>query len=544
MSLSSRSIKFRPRKKAGLASLALGLTLLARLAAGEVAWHADLPAATKAAQTSGKPVLAVVDASWNRPDAASPDVFSHPEVAALIAACFEPVRIDADAEPQLTRDLAVEHVPSACVLDSHGTCVTRFGCSTNAAEFVAAAARAAQVAAAAAISGRHDEETAPEQTVAADHVVRKGSATATASALADKVRNLAGFAETSAAPAGQPSRFHPIPVSNGFRSESMDATVMTPATNIESLPTGEPELAQTPPRWPAEPAGPSPFAAFDDAAQFPSPSQTPDSLSPPPPPRYSTFRNPVGQASPAAVAIEPAGSVTGGWLGGIAAPADPNSPATAVTTVSPAAPATPAPGIGEAAANLPETTPPAEPAKASAASSMMTFLKKPWSVFSRPAVEPTPPPPTLPPARSVAPAAVAASAPPQSPDQHGSMPLGLEGYCPVTLVERGTWVEGRAQWGARHRGRTYLFAGPEQQQAFLASPDRYAPALSGDDPVLAFESGRSEPGRRAYGVTYQSRMYLFSTPETRAAFSADPGRYTARVMVAEGLVANDGTRRF
>ncbi len=124
------------------------------------------------------------------------------------------------------------------------------------------------------------------------------------------------------------------------------------------------------------------------------------------------------------------------------------------------------------------------------------------------------------------------------------MPLGLEGYCPVTLVERGSWVEGRAQWGVRHRGRTYLFAGPEQKQAFLASPDRYAPALSGDDPVIAFESGRSEPGRRAYGVTYQSRMYLFSTPETRAAFSADPGRYTARVMIAEGLVAADGTRRF
>jgi protein disulfide-isomerase len=175
---------------------------------------------------------------------------------------------------------------------------------------------------------------------------------------------------------------------------------------------------------------------------------------------------------------------------------------------------------------------------------MMAFLTKPWSIFSRPAVEPTQPPPTLPPAKSLTPAAVAASAPPQSPDQRGSMPLGLEGYCPVTLVERGTWVEGRAQWGARHRGRTYLFAGPEQQQAFLASPDRYAPALSGDDPVLAFESGRSEPGRRAYGVTYQSRMYLFSTPETRAAFSADPGRYTARVMIAEGLVANDGTRRF
>ncbi|MDA8041990.1 MAG: thioredoxin family protein, partial [Pirellulales bacterium] len=38
-----------------------------------------------------------------------------------------------------------------------------------------------------------------------------------------------------------------------------------------------------------------------------------------------------------------------------------------------------------------------------------------------------------------------------------TMPLGLEGYCPVALMETGSWVEGQARWGARHRGRTYLF---------------------------------------------------------------------------------------
>jgi YHS domain-containing protein len=124
------------------------------------------------------------------------------------------------------------------------------------------------------------------------------------------------------------------------------------------------------------------------------------------------------------------------------------------------------------------------------------------------------------------------------------MPLGLEGYCPVTLAERGVWTEGRAQWGARHRGRTYLFAGPEQQQAFLASPDRYSPALSGDDPVAVVEHGKSTPGRRAYGVTYQSRMYLFSSPETRAQCAANPERYTATTILAERPAPVDATRRY
>lgn len=113
------------------------------------------------------------------------------------------------------------------------------------------------------------------------------------------------------------------------------------------------------------------------------------------------------------------------------------------------------------------------------------------------------------------------------------MPVGLDGFCPVTLIDKGVWAEGRAQWGVRHRGRTYLFTGPGEQQAFLAAPDRYAPGLSGDDPVLALDSGRQVPGQRRYGVTYQSRMYLFSSPDTRATFAADPQRYTTRVTIAE-----------
>ncbi len=179
-------------------------------------------------------------------------------------------------------------------------------------------------------------------------------------------------------------------------------------------------------------------------------------------------------------------------------------------------------------------------------STFVETMQKPFASFTtaKPkAIEP----PTLPPAKPESPlAAIVPTKPtaPEKPDPHGSMPLGLEGYCPVTLADRNVWVEGRAQWGARHRGRTYLFAGPEQQQAFLANPDRYAPALSGDDPVVALEHGRSTPGRRAYGVTYQSRMYLFSSTDTRAAFAANPERYTSGVMLAERPVPMDVTRRY
>jgi hypothetical protein len=39
-------------------------------------------------------------------------------------------------------------------------------------------------------------------------------------------------------------------------------------------------------------------------------------------------------------------------------------------------------------------------------------------------------------------------------------------------------------------------------------------------------------------------MYLFSSPETRALFAANPERYTAPVMLAERPAPSDATRRY
>ena len=58
------------------------------------------------------------------------------------------------------------------------------------------------------------------------------------------------------------------------------------------------------------------------------------------------------------------------------------------------------------------------------------------------------------------------------------LPLGLYGFCPVSLSEKQQWVPGDHRFAAMHRGRTYLFAGPEQRRRFLADPDRYTSAVS------------------------------------------------------------------
>ncbi|MEM8680411.1 MAG: thioredoxin fold domain-containing protein [Planctomycetota bacterium] len=107
--------------------------------------------------------------------------------------------------------------------------------------------------------------------------------------------------------------------------------------------------------------------------------------------------------------------------------------------------------------------------------------------------------------------------------------MGLEGYCPVTLIENEKWEAGDAKWGARHRGRVYLFQTAAAQQRFLAEPDRYSPVLSGFDPMVYLDSGQLVEGHRAHGLRFQQSVVLFSSEESLTRFTQDPQGYLSRL---------------
>jgi YHS domain-containing protein/thiol-disulfide isomerase/thioredoxin len=130
-------------------------------------------------------------------------------------------------------------------------------------------------------------------------------------------------------------------------------------------------------------------------------------------------------------------------------------------------------------------------------------------------------------------ASVPAQAAPQASNAPTPPPLGLEGFCPVTLAEQKRWQAGDRRWGVIHRGRTYLFTGPTEQQKFLSNPDRYSPAASGQDVVLALDYGQAVDGARSLGTEYQNRIYLFSNQSSQSAFWKNPERYAAQVLQAE-----------
>ncbi|MEY3203773.1 MAG: hypothetical protein RLZZ21_104 [Planctomycetota bacterium] len=490
-----------------------------------VQWHADLATAKAAAAANGRPVLAVFTAGWTgTPDAGSAAVLGSPESEALISACFEPVRIDVDAQPALTKELGISHVPSACIIAADDTVLSKFELPGTTPEFVAAAAKAAQAAATHRTSFNEQSDlrirVSPVSEPAGGNAFATRSPAATANApgaapvapgsislVTAKVRELSDFANDE-----------PPAVGSGFRPvEPQAVAAAQPAalTAPTMPPQPETSLARSPAGWPTETAA-SPLTQ----PALPTPAQP----AVPNRPAVEPVASALAQAAP-----------TSPWLG-----APSTTPPAAVPT--PAAPLTP------------DATAPAEPPQ-SLSAQFLAAMQKPFTFWQKspeipkPSAAATVTPPTMPPAWPLAPGATPATtasaavpaAAPQAADPYGSMPVGLEGYCPVTLAEKGQWTEGRAQWGARHRGRTYLFASEEQQRAFLADPDRYAPALSGDDPVLACDKGTSTPGQRRYGVTYQSRMYLFSTPETRSQFAANPNRYVGRVALAEAPVTSGGT---
>lgn len=509
----------------------------AQPARAEIQSHADLAAARAAATGSRKPVLVIFTASWSPESTRFVErTLANPEAGALLGACFEPVVLDVDAAADLAKRLQISHVPCGCVLAANDAPLATFECPEPPAEFVAAAARAAQAAAAVAAgssseSAREPAGLAAEGGSTADLAAAGGFAAfagdggplstdrepaatsggrGSISLVAAKVRQLSDFATGSSGAASPATAVatNPAAIGNAQATTASPADQPAPSRFVSASPADAPRLPTTPPAWPAEAAGPA--AAFTNSGAAPLQRES----------------------------IEPTTTPTP-WISGYAG-------ATTTGTASSGAPKASATATDQPAKQPPNST----------WSSFVEAFQKPFTIFS-PSKPKAAEPPTMPPARPAAPLAALAATPTAPPeaqsqppseapvaDRHGSMPLGLEGYCPVTLAERGVWTEGRAQWGVRHRGRTYLFAGPEQQQAFLATPDRYAPALSGDDPVIAVDQGKSMPGRRAYGVTYQSRMYLFASPESRTAFSGNPERYTASVVLAERPAPADATRRY
>ena len=103
--------------------------------------------------------------------------------------------------------------------------------------------------------------------------------------------------------------------------------------------------------------------------------------------------------------------------------------------------------------------------------------------------------------------------------------VGLDGFCPVSLLNTEEWVKGKECWSVLHHGVTYYLSSPEMVQQFLSNPEKYAPVMDGNDPVARKDTRANVTGTTDFCVVYEGQLYMFSSEENMKKFFDNPAQY-------------------
>jgi len=453
----------------------LAVTALAAAAQGDspMRWQPNLETAQRLAAQTNRLVLIHFWAPWCRPCMQlEQQVFSKPETGAALEANFVMVKLNADDAPGTARMYGVSSLPTDVITTPSGQLVSQVQSPPTATQYVQQMNQAA---------AGHRSLAQKPNSPGVQRVEPQGAPVTpppTTGALYD--------------PYSTPNPAGPTGAQPGAATEVAAAPV-APAT-------AAPPVA--PPMDAALPNAPAPTA--DRYAEFYPPAQSP--------------------AAPGAADSQVMPAQAYGSVGPAAAQAPLVDPY--ATPADASAAATPAPSAD------PYAAPAANPYATPAAPATNPYAAAPNPYASNPyaSAPPAAQAPVNPYAAAAAAGAGTATAPnpnlPQLPP--GCPAVALDGNCPVTLLERRRWAQGHPSFGAVHRGRTYLFLGPQERDKFLTDPDRYSPVLSGLDPVLAAE-GQSVHGKREFGVFgADGKVYLFANEASRAKFEESEMSYASR----------------
>jgi YHS domain-containing protein/thiol-disulfide isomerase/thioredoxin len=460
-----------------------------------ISWQTDLGQAREQAAQSGRLVLVHFWADWCKPCMRlEEEVFRYPQVASALEANYVPVKLHADQHADQARQFGVTSLPCDVILTPQGEVLVKANSPMTAGAYlkqmgeIATTYRAKggpRLARNAALPSRPEES----------NPYAAGGAAGNPYAAQSGPRPSAYAPPTNTPPVAQPER-PPVP--------SMSANPYAAGAN---------RYAAAPPAGANAPRGQSnPYAQQPPAGDRYA-MNAPAAASPP-----SRQANPyaAGPTDRYGAAPQTASAGTG------AAPRYGAGPAANAPSENPYLAANPA-GAATQEQNpyaMPNTPGQSAPAAGPAANPHPVYGGQPSPSAAREADAPRSPSVQPPPTSH------------QPPTTNHQAEFGLDGFCPVTLMESQKWTPGDRRWGAVHRGTTYIFAGEEEQRKFLADPDRYSPAMAGVDPVLALEQGQRVPGQRRHGVYYRDHIYLFSSEATLARFSQAPQHFAEGVRQA------------
>lgn len=449
-------------------------------------WQPNLETAQRLAAQTNRLVLIHFWAPWCRPCMKlEQEVFAKPETAKALEANFVLVKLNADDAPGTARLYGVSSLPSDVITLPNGRLVSQIQSPPTATQYVQQMNQAA--------TGHRslarkltDAGTAPQAPAEGAIVAPSQPAFAPNTAGATPVDVMAATPGATAPPATVEPYAGYTPQGQPAANVSPEQGQVTPAQAYAAVPPTGPGAQAAPlsdpyAHPPVQPQAAPPAAAPYAAPPAADPYSAPSAADP-----YAATA-PVAQMPPAQAPAAPA----------------------------PVAPTAPMPPANPYAA--PTAPPAADP-----------YAAVP---VQQPPVAPTVAPPVAAAPYAAQPAFQSQVNLPQLPP--GCPPLALDGNCPVTLMERKRWAVGHPTFGAVHRGRTYLFLGPQERDKFLVEPDRFSPVLSGLDPVMALENRQSVPGKREFGVFgADGKIYLFADETTRARFEQNEQHYSATAAQA------------
>lgn len=445
----------------------------------QLPWESTLEDAQLVAAKSNRLVLIHFWAPWcGKCKKMENEVFNQPGVAAVLLANYVPVKINADQMPSTATKYGITGLPSDVIITPQGQVVDFTRGQIEATQFVA---RLNQIASArqqgagqsaqvpANISARPADRPSAEQTQSSN--------------------------QAAAGPAYSDDRYADYYRRNPNNQPVVSAAAPAGEQVQPSVAGVSPPYAQQQPPTGPELSGPS---LVQSPTIFP---QQVRNISPPDIAPSATANVPQANAPQQATANPPQQAMA-------------NMPQQAIINA-------PQPGASGGRTFLPAVgsqqamTNPSQPNAAN------TMQQSPLTVSPS-----LPPPVTSTPQQAIPPARLAPLAPASAPT------LCMEGFCPVSLNEKQQWIQGDRRWGVVHRGRIYLFIGPEEQKRFYANPDRYAPVISGNDIVFAMEKGQTAPGMREHGVFYNGHIFLFADEANLEKFSKNPAYYANQALEA------------
>lgn len=112
--------------------------------------------------------------------------------------------------------------------------------------------------------------------------------------------------------------------------------------------------------------------------------------------------------------------------------------------------------------------------------------------------------------------------------------LGLEGYCPVCILDAHKWEKGSQEHRSVYDGVAYLFPSAAVKEKFDRTPAKYVPALNGDCIVCYEKYDKRVPGNIRYAAKRNGRIYMFPSDEVKQTWIENPAAYDKSDIALNG----------